>query len=41
MGKKRIPISYDQKREICQYKKNDPIIKNSESASYFEKKFNR
>jgi hypothetical protein len=42
MGKTtRNAISNDQKREICQYKKDNPKAKNVELISHFEKKFNR
>ena len=42
MGKTtRNAISNDQKREICQYKKDNPRAKNVEIISHFEKKFNR
>ena len=42
MGKTtRNAISNDQKREICQYKKDNPKAKNVELISHFENKFNR
>jgi hypothetical protein len=42
MGKTtRNAISNDQKREICQYKKDNPRAKNVEIISHFEKKLNR
>ena len=37
----RNAISNDQKREICQYKKDNPKVKNVEFISHFEKKLNR
>jgi hypothetical protein len=42
MGKTtRNAISKDQKKEIRQYKKDNPKAKNVELISHFEKKFNR
>jgi len=41
VANKRNAISNEQKREICQYKKDNPLAKNQEVISHFEKRFNR
>jgi hypothetical protein len=41
VANKRNAISNDQKREICQYKKDNPLAKNQEVISHFEKRFSR
>ena len=41
VANKRNAISNEQKRAICQYKQDNPLAKNQEVISHFEKRFNR